>query len=322
MSTEALPNRPVRLTRRVGLSSLRDYGIVICFVALFVALSLSSEAFLTSSNLLNILDQQAAIGIMACAGTLVFIAGGFDLSVGAIYAVSGIVAAKLQPTVGTEAALALGALAGLALGIGNGLLTTVGRINPFIATLSSSIMIRGLAVAITVGIPVSVADPSFATLGRAELLGVKYSVIVWVVFALLCGLVLQHTVLGRQMYAVGGNAEAARLSGIRVGWVRSITYAVSGVAAGLAGVIAASKVATGNAQAGEGVELTVIAAIVVGGVSILGGEGAIWRAMIGVLLLALIGNGFNLLNVDPFYQMIVQGAIIALAVGIDAWTRR
>jgi ribose transport system permease protein len=307
---------------RVRVSVLRDYGIVVSFIALFVTLSIASPVFFTRVNLLNVVDQSAAVGLIACGGTLVIIAGGFDLSVGAIYAISGVVAAEAVPHVGVWPAIALGALAGAGFGLCNGLLTTVGRINPIITTLATALMIRGLAVAITGGFLVRVDDPDYAILGTNQLGGVRYTTYLFVVFAIAAAVLLSRTTLGRAIYASGGNAEAARLSGIRVGVVRASTFVISGLSAGLAGVMISSRVSTGQADTGIGIELTAIAAVVIGGTSILGGEGAIWRSVLGVLLLTLIGNGFNLLNVNPTYQQIFQGAIILGAVAIDAWSRR
>lgn len=305
-----------------ALGRLRDYGIVISFVTLFVVLSIWSDVFLTERNLLNILDQWSAVGIIACAGTLVIIAGGFDLSVGAIAALSGVVAAKTANGVSPELGLVAGVALGLGLGAVNGALTTVGRINPFIATLATSIVFRGLAIAITGGLLILVEDKSFSTLGRGEFLGVKYSIWSFVGVVVVTGVLLARTTFGRYVYAAGGNAEAARLSGVRVNTVRAATFVISGCAAGLGGVIATSRVSTGQADASVGIELEAIAAIVIGGTSILGGQGAIWRTVLGVLLLAMIGNGFNLLNVNPTYQRIFQGLIILAAVAVDAWSRR
>jgi ribose transport system permease protein len=317
--------RPVPVKRRapgVSLAGLRDYGIVVAFVALFVTLAIASDVFLTKQNLLNVLFQAAPVGIMACGGTLVFIAGGFDLSVGAVAAFAGVVAATTAADVGVTGALTLGALSGLGFGIFNGLLTTVGRINAFIATLASSIIIRGLALAITGGFLVSVDDPSFITLGVGEFLDVRYPVYAWLGFALFCGFLLWRTRFGRYVYACGGNAEAARLSGVRVGLVRGTTFAISGLSGGLAGIILASQVGTGQAESNPGIEFDAIAAIIIGGTSILGGEGAIWRSVLGALLFQLISNGFNLLNVQPVYQRVFLGAIMLLAVALDAWARR
>jgi ribose transport system permease protein len=152
--------------------------------------------------------------------------------------------------------------------------------------------------------------------------GLHYSTLVWLGFALLCGFLLSRTIFGRYVYAIGGNHEAARLAGIRVDLVRASTFALSGLAGGIAGVILASQVATGQADANLGIEFSAIAAIVLGGTSILGGEGAIWRTVLGALLLQLIANGFNLLDVQPVYQQIFQGGILLTAVAVDAWARR
>lgn len=306
------------------LEGLRDYGIVFSFIALFVTLSLASNVFFTQQNLLNILDQWSATTLIAVGGTLVFIAGGFDLSVGSIFAISGVVAALTAPQVGTWGSILLGFGTGLACGIVNGILTTVGRINAFIATLATSIMIAGFALVLTHGNLITVLKPvSFTTLGRGSVLSVNYSVWTLLIFSVVCGFLLARTTLGRMIYASGGNPEAARLSGVRVGVVRATTFAISGLSAGIAGVIVTSRVATGQADSGGlQIALDAVAGIVIGGTSIMGGAGAVWRTVLGVLMLAMIGNGFNLLNVESTYQRIFEGAIILFAVGIDAWSRR
>lgn len=299
---------------------LREYGIVVVFLALFATLALSSSTFLSSQNLLNLLAQNAPIGIMVCGGTLVIIAGGFDLSVGAIYALAGVVAAKLAVSIDPILALAAGVGAGLLLGLINGSLISLFSINSFIATLATGYVFRGVATIITGGFLVGVTNDTFSQLGKAELFDVKVSVFVFAAIAVLTGLFLTRTRYGRYIFAAGGNAEAARLSGVRVELVRTLTFTYSGACAGLAGIIAASRVSSGQADAGLGLELAVIAAIVIGGTSILGGEGAIWRSILGVMLIAMIGNGFNILNIDPFYEPIVQGTIILIAVIADSRT--
>jgi ribose transport system permease protein len=309
--------------REFRLAALRDYGIVFAFVALFVTLSLASDVFLKRQNFMNILDQWSAVGIIAVGSTLVFIAGGFDLSISAVYALSGIIAAKSANSLGVAPGILLGCLIGLGVGVVNGIIVTVGRINPFMATLASSLMIRGLALAVSGGFLVRVADEKgFDVIGRGEFLDAKYSVYLFAGVILVAGLLLHRTTYGRYMYASGGNAEAARLSGVRVNLVRASTYAISGLCAGIGGMIVASRVNTGQADAGIGLEFDAIAAVVIGGTSILGGAGAIWRTVVGVLMLAMIQNGFNLLEVDAVYQRIIYGAIIIGAVGIDAWSRR
>ena len=322
--TEADVVRRLDVRRLSGLSAARDYGIVFSFIALFITLSFASNVFFSRINLLNILDQWSATLIIAVAGTLVFIAGGFDLSVGSIFAVSGVVAALTASHIGAWGAILLGVGMGIGCGVVNGILTTVGRINAFIATLATSIMIGGIALVLTGGSLISVLSPaSFTTLGRANFITVKYSIWTFLAFALACGYLLARTTFGRAVYASGGNPEAARLSGVRVGLVRGVTFALSGMGAGIAGVIVASRVATGQADSGGlSIALDAVAGIVIGGTSILGGAGAVWRTVLGVLLLAMIGNGFNLLNVNSTYQRIFQGAIILVAVGVDAWSRR
>jgi ribose transport system permease protein len=261
---------------------------------------------------------------MACGGTLVFIAGGFDLSVGAAAALAGILAAKLSQASGVPVApsMLLAALAGLGIGIVNGLVVSLARVNAFIATLASATMLRGIGLAITSGTVISISDEGFSKLGLGQVAGIQYPTLAWAAFALVCGFVLWRTALGRYIYAAGGNAEAARLAGVRVGLVRALTFAVSGLSAGIAGVILASEVSSAQADANTGIEFDVITAIVLGGTSLLGGEGAIWRSVLGAFFLQMIGNGFNLLNVQPVYQQVFKGAILLLAVSLDAWTRR
>lgn len=322
--TSELTETSLRARFSLGsLAALRDYGIVGAFVALVVAVSFASDAFLTTTNIFNILDQNAAIGIIACGFTLVLIAGGFDFSVGAVFAISGVVAAKLVPELGAGGALAAGALTGLAFGMVNGLIVTLVRINSFIATLATSIIISGLAVVITNASLISVSNENFPKIARNGIWLIKYSVFLWLGVAVILGCLLWRTAFGRQIYAVGGNSEAARLSGIRVNGVRLATFAICGATAGLGGIIEAARVATGQSDVGGiSLVLTVVAAVVIGGNSILGGAGAIWRSVLGVLFLAVIGNAFNLLNLNPIYQQITQGAIILAAVGIDALAQR
>ena len=301
---------------------LRNYGIVLSFLSLFIGLSLASDKFLTKRNLLNVLDQSAPVGIIACGATLCIIAGSFDLSVGAIYGVSAVVACKVAIATTPWLGIAAGMLSGAALGVVNAVIVNQIRINSFIATLASSIVFRGAAILVTGGMIVSVTDRSFRILGTRRLFEAKYSVFVYLAFVLATWFILTRTTLGRYIYAVGGNAEAARLSGIRVGAIRGATFVISGLSAGIAGVLAASRTGSAQPDLGAGLELSAIAAAVVGGTSILGGEGAIWRAVLGVLILAMIGNGFNLLDINTTYQQVVQGLLIMIAVGADQLVRR
>jgi ribose transport system permease protein len=314
-----LPEAGIR--RRPGVI-LREYGIVLSFVALFIALSLATSTFLSERNLLNILDQSAPLGIITCAVTICIVCGIFDRSTGAIYGLSAVVATKVAQSTSADVGVLAGVLAGLLLGIANAVVIHLTRINSFIGTLATGIVFRGLGLLITGGAIVTVLDEDYSKLGTSELLGAKYSVWVFLVFFAITAFVLARTAFGRYVYAVGGNEEATRLSGIRTGLVRGGCYALSGLAAGIAGVLASSRTSSAQADLGAGLELSAIAAAVVGGTSILGGEGAVWRGVLGVLTLAIIGNGFDLLGVESTYQMLVQGVLILAAVAADQLLRR
>jgi ribose transport system permease protein len=322
-ATPPAPPGPVGLRSRLSqAATIRNYGILLVFLALFIALAASSSVFLTKTNLLAILDQNAPIGIVAVGTSLVFISGGFDLSIGAAFAFGGIVSAEMVAPFGVPAAFAIGIAAGLGVGLLNGALVTVARINPFVTTLATAIMVGGLATLVHHGSPVFVTNLTYSKLGNNELFGIKWTIIIWVGFSLLCGFLLQRTVFGRYVYSIGGSEEASRLSGVRVAWVRLGCYGLSGLAAAVGGVLIASRASSGEATAGGfSLAVTAVAAVVVGGTSILGGEGAIWRTVVGVLILALIGNGFDLLGVNANLQSLFQGGLILAAVGIDTWAR-
>ncbi len=302
----------------------RALGIVLPFVALFITLSVASGPFLTKVNLLNILDQQSATLIIAAAGTLVLVAGGIDLSVGAVYSLAAVTAAEVAQHHNAWLAIFLGVGAAGLVGLLNGLVTTLLRINSLIATLAMSFVIAGVASRITKGnLLVLFDNHSFGELARTQFITVKTSIWLMVGAVIVLAIVLARTTAGRYMYAAGGNAEAARLAGVRVDGVRILTFVLSGLAAGVAGVIDASRVLSASASAeSTTLAFTVLAGIVVGGTSILGGEGAVWRSVVGVLFIALIGNGYILLGLDPLYEQITMGLILLAAVGLDAWTRR
>jgi ribose transport system permease protein len=305
-----------------SLTRVRDYGVVGVFVALFIALSLTSDAFLTKDNLSNLVEQWSYIGIMACAGTIVIIAGGFDLSVAATFALSGVVAAMVADSTGVLPGFGAGLAVGVVIGFANGWLVTAARVNPFLATLGSAFVLRGIALAMTGGLLVTVEAPSFPDVGRGMFLGFPYTNWTYLVVAVVMAFVLARTTFGRYVYATGANPEAARLAGVSVNRVRLATFVISGLLAAVAGLLSASQAASGQADAGVGFELLTIAAVVLGGTSILGGQGAIWRSVIGTLMLAMIANGSNLLNLAGDLQQIIQGLIILFAVSLDAFTAR
>ncbi|ODU06900.1 MAG: hypothetical protein ABS81_03200 [Pseudonocardia sp. SCN 72-86] len=305
------------------MGGLRHTGILIPFVALFIALALSSRSFLTSANLFGLFDQQSTILIVAATSTLVLIAGGVDLSVGAVYAISGLVAAKLTGHVDPYVAIALAVVVGVLIGVVNGLLVTIAKINPLIATLATSYAVAGIATIVAGGTVLIVDDERFTQLGNASALGLKVTSILALAVIAMTWFLLSATTYGRSLFAVGGNEEAARLSGIRTDLVKIAAYATSGAGAAFAGVLVASRVGSGQADQATQTSLVfvVLAAIVIGGTSLLGGDGAIWKTCVGVLFLALINNGFVLLRLDGVYQQIAAGLLIVIAVGSDSWRR-
>lgn len=312
------------MTRLRALSGddARAAAIVVPFVLLFVTLAVLSPPFLTTTNLLNILDQQSHVLIIAAAGTLVLVCGGIDLSVGAVAGLAAVVGATVALAAGAPMGFAAGIAVGLAAGLANGIVITVFRINALIATLAMSFLVAGLTAAVAGGNLIVLFEvPEFGNLARSEFAGIRSSTWIMIVAVAIIGLALARTVAGRHIYAVGGNPEAARLAGVPVKPIRMATFVISGGAAGLGGLLIASRTLSAQASSGQELAFTVLAGIVVGGTSIAGGEGAVWRTVVGVIFIALIGNGFNLLGLDPLYRQIALGLIILLAVGIDAAIR-
>jgi len=329
MSDTITTPKPTNILRRVPW---RTIAIVFPFFAVFIALAIGSPAFLSAQNVGNVLDRQSGILIVAAASTLVLIAGGIDLSIGATYMFTAVVCGTLIVKVGGVAGAVLGItvgiLAGLLVGIINGVVSTYLRINPLIATLAMSFIILGATKLVSqfgkqgIG-QIRVDVPEFRWLATTKPLGV--SLPTWIAFVILVilAIVLWRTTFGRYVYAAGGNVEAARLAGIRVNLVRISTFALSGLAAGIAGVIDLARTPSvpENDSIATTLTFTVLAGIVVGGTSILGGEGAIWRTVFGILFIAMLYNGFTLLRIDPLFQGIALGVIILIAVGFDAWSK-
>jgi ribose transport system permease protein len=297
-------------------------GILVPFVITLVALTVISPSFLRFQNLSNILDQQAGIIIVACAGTLVLIAGGIDLSIGAIYGLAGATSLLVASSISTPVGIVAGLGVGLAVGLVNGLIVTRFRVNPLIGTLAMSFVVSGIAAIVTKGnLVVAFDHPDFQAFAGTRILGITSAAWMMIAVAVLATILLSRTTFGRYVYATGGNAQAARLGGVRVNAIRVATFALSGVGAALAGVLDASRVLSAQATGGQFLTFTVLTGIIVGGTSILGGEGSMQRTVLGCLFVALVANGFNLLGLDPFYQQVTLGVILLLAVGVDAWSR-
>ncbi|HEX7071159.1 MAG TPA: ABC transporter permease [Rhodothermales bacterium] len=287
-------------------------------------LSVVSENFLTVRNILTILLQISVVGIIAVGQTMVMITAGIDLSVGGVVGLSGVVAALFVASLGWPIGLAMpaGAIVGLFVGFVNGALITGFRMPPFIATLATMSVTRGLALVLTGGVAVYDLPSSFAWFGNGDVFGIPVPIYVLAVVAAVMAVVLHKTRLGRYTYAIGSNVETARMAGVNVSRQLVKIYTLCGGLSGLAGVILASRIVTGQPTAGEGYELDAIAASVIGGTSLFGGVGTIIGSVIGAALMGLIRNGCNLLNVSAFWQLIVIGVIILIAVGWDQYRRR
>lgn len=299
-----------------------NLGIIVALAVMCVFLAVfpaTSSSFLTPKNLFNILRQISTNMLLACGMTMVIILGGIDLSVGSIIALSGVISAGCVARYGLPipVALLVGVLIGLVIGSINGGIIAFTTIPPFIVTLATMNVARGLAKVYTGGSPVRVVTKEWQFLGAGYIGPVPVPVIIMIVVVIITAFIMNRTKMGRHIYAVGGNAQAAVFSGIKVSRVKFFVHAFSGVMAGLAGIILASRMYSGQPTAGEGAEMDAIAAVVVGGTSMSGGSGKIGGTVIGALIIGILNNGLNLLNVNSFWQDVVKGIVILLAVLID-----
>ena len=310
---------------------LAKFGLVLALLALIAVLSVLSDRFFSVNNFINILRQISINAIIAFGMTVVIIGRGIDLSVGSLVALAGVIGASiavlgvpergLDPTFMQMAYpwLAIGAmlLIGILLGLWNGVFVAYAGIAPFIVTLAGLTMFRGGALAYTEGRPISGMPEVMYQIGNGEILWLPIPIWIMLVFLGASYFLLRHTSLGRSIYAIGGNEEAARLSGIPVRRVKLFTYAFCGFAASLAAIILTSRVNSGQPSAGVAFELDAIAAVVVGGTSLFGGRGGVFGTLIGALIIGVINNGMNLLDVPSFYQQIVKGGVILTALLIE-----
>ncbi|WP_265518249.1 ABC transporter permease [Nitratireductor luteus] len=300
-------------------------GLIWVLLGLCIFAALLSPAFLNPLNLTNVLRQVALFGIVSVGMTFVILTKGIDLSVGSILGVCAVVTAlMLTDGWAPGVVILLVLLAGAALGAVNGLGVTLGGVPPFIMTLGVMVMGRGLALTLANGQPIGLGEaaPKFMWLGRGDFLGLPVPVWIFFVVSAIAIVVLRYTAYGRQIYAVGSNSEAARLSGINVGFVTFSVYVISGMLAALTALIFVSRLTVGEPTAGTGIELEAIAITVIGGTSLFGGEGGIVGTIIGAAILAVLANIMNLIGITPFTQQIVKGAIIVGAVLYEMQRRR
>ncbi len=305
-------------TQKKRASFLSEYFIIIIFVALVVVLTIMKPSFLSGANIVNILKQTSIIGILSFGMMFVIICGGFDMSVGSTIAFTGILAAYLgrgqNPLV---IALLVACVAGLAVGIVNGVGVAIGNIPPFIMTLGTMTAIRGVAQLISHGKPVTGISDTYKAITTATFLGIPMLAIFFIAVIAVCAFVLAKTVFGRRVYSCGGNNEAARVAGINTTFMRIAVFAISGLLAGFCGFLMTSRVTIGQPTAADGYEMDAITACVIGGVSMNGGIGKPWGVVVGALLITVITNGLDILGVSSYWQKIIKGIIIVVAVLID-----
>jgi len=311
---------------KIGQGIIRYFrenlGIIIAFIVLYAFLAINPDtthAFLKSQNMFNVLRQISTNLYLACGMTMVIILGGIDLSVGSIIALSGCVAAACVVRYGLSIPVALfaGILIGVVFGMFNGVIVSKTTIPAFIVTLATMNIARGLAYVYTGGSPVRVVSKQWQFLGAGYIGIFPTPVIILVVILIVTGILMNNAKFGRYIYAVGGNVQAAQFSGISVTRVKFWVYTYSGLMAGIAGVVLASRMYSGQPTAGNGAEMDAIAAVVVGGTSMAGGSGKIGGTIIGALIIGFLNNGLNLMDVNSFWQYVVKGVVILLAVFID-----
>ena len=305
---------------KTRVRSIGKYGLLLAFISICVALSLTTPQFLTIQNLTIIVTQVSINALLAFGVTFVIITGGIDLSIGSMVAVTGVVAASFAhpDTYPVAVPLLMGLGAGLLFGALNGFVITRSNVPPFIVTLGTMTIGRGLALILSKGRPVSNLSDSFNFIGGGKILGVPMLIIILILVFVICSVILKKTIIGRYMYAVGGNEQAARASGIDLSRVKMVVYTLCGGLAALAGILLTSRITTGQPNAGTGFELDAIAAAIIGGTSTSGGTGTMTGTLIGALLIGVISNGLDLLNVTSYYQQVVMGVIIIGAVVLDS----
>ena len=299
-----------------------NLGIIVAFLVLCVFLSVfpkTSGSFFTRQNIFNVLRQISTNLFLACGMTMVIILGGIDLSVGSIIALSGCISAGCvaRYNLPLPIALLMGLLVGLLVGMFNGAVISKTTIPAFIVTLATMNIAKGLAYVYTGGSPVRVVTKEWQFLGPGYVGIFPTPVVILVIVLIITAIIMNKTKMGRHMYAVGGNQQAAEFSGIKVEKVKFFVHAFSGLMAGLAGIVLASRMYSGQPTAGDGAEMDAIAAVVVGGTSMAGGSGKIGGTIIGGLIIGVLNNGLNLLNVNSFWQYVVKGVVILLAVFLD-----
>lgn len=317
-SGRANPAESGNTKRQQVISLLAKGQSVVGLIIVCVVFSIMSDAFLTRYNLFNVLRQSAVTGILAAGMVFVITTGGIDLSVGAVVAVVGVITAGLLQS-GTPIAIAIlaGLLVGCVFGLANGFAIAVVKLPSFIVTLATMTIGDSIALAYSGGLPISGLPSAFTWLGQGMVGPVPVPVILAIVVATIAGVLLQRTLVGRFAIAIGSNEQVTFLSGVNTMKWKMVVYALNGLLAGIAGIVLTARQNSGQPTAATGIELTVIAAVVIGGTRLSGGRGSMWGAMVGTVLMTIINNGLNLLNVSPYYQGLFVGGLILVAVALD-----
>ena len=321
MATDSLQQQPGKNnSSHPWKKTLTDQVPTLVLIALCIFSGLMSDRFISSANITNILLQASVLAVVTIGRTYVIIGGGFDLSVGSVVALAGCVAAEVMLTTGIIPGLLAGTICGVLVGMVNGYVIARIGVSPFITTLGTMVLIRGVVLLMTGGSPV-VGDEglpqSFVDFGTGRIYGIPYLVIASVGAFLIFAWVLHRTAFGTRIFAVGGNREAAFLSGVAVNKITISAYAICGATAAIAGVMLAARLQSGQPTAGEFYELTSIAAVVLGGAALQGGEGKLYKSMIGVLIMTILTNSLNLMGVDSYWQRVAIGLVIILAAAAD-----
>lgn len=307
--------------KHLSFSQLFVYLILVLVIVFF---SCATRSFLNTKNILNICRQVSMIGICSVGMTMVLLTGGIDISCGSVIALSGVVSAKLMIDSGMAVipAMVIGVAVGVFCGFVDGVAVAKFKVPALIATLAMQSIARGIAYILTAGIPVYGLPETVKYLAQSYLLGIPVPVYVMAAMFLLGWWMLEKTPFGRHVYAIGGNEEVARLSGINVFWRKIQVYAFSGFFAGLSGVIMLSRINSGQPATGDGFEMDVITGAVLGGVSVAGGEGKLINVIAGVLIMGMLSNGMTLMNLDEYWQWVAKGAVLLFAVSFDNWQRK
>ena len=308
----------VKMNKKKLINQINIYRSVLILLVICVFATILSPSFLSVTNLFNVFKQITVAGIVGCGMTFVILTGGIDLSVGSILGLSGVLASGVLASTGnTAAAVAVSLIVGVACGAVNGFFVSVCGIPPFISTLGMMTLLRGVILVYTKGSPIPIKVDSYKFFGKGSIAGIPVPVIILIVVFLLAHYILTQTTYGRSVYAVGGNREAARLSGIRVKTSEFLVYTLNGLMCGMAGLILTARLGSAQSTSGTGIEMDAIAAVILGGTSLSGGVGFVLPTVVGARIMGIIDNILTLMNVNPHATNIVKGAVILIAVLVD-----